>query len=63
MDMVLVNTNPPAAKRKDVLPPTLVKPRSREIGCYYDRIARKFDRHLGSAAAEVPVKFRVIRKD
>ena len=36
----------------------LVKSRSREIGCYNDRIALKFDRHLGSAAAEVPVKFQ-----
>ena len=37
--------------------PNLVKSRSREIGCYNDRIALKFDRHLGSGAAEVPVKF------
>ena len=29
--------------------------RSRKIGCYNDRIAPKFDRHRGSAAAEVPV--------
>ena len=28
-----------------------------QIGCYDDRIALKFDRHLGNAAAEVPVKF------
>ena len=35
----------------------LVKSRSHEIGCHYDRFALKFDRHLGSAAAEVPVKF------
>ena len=45
-------------KRYDVLPPNLVKSRSREIGCYNDRIALKFDRHLGSAAAEMPVKFQ-----
>ena len=32
--------------------------RSREIGYYNDRIALKFDRHLGSGAAEVPVKFQ-----
>ena len=38
--------------------PTLVKSRSREIGCYNDRIALKFDMHLGSVAAEVPVKFQ-----
>ena len=31
---------------------------SREIGCYNDSIALKFDRHLGSTAAEVPVKFQ-----
>ena len=29
-----------------------------EIGCYNDRIALKFDTHLGSAAAELPVKFQ-----
>ena len=34
-----------------------VKSRSRAIGCYDDRIAVKFGRHLGSAAADVPVKF------
>ena len=37
-------------KRQDVLPPNLTA-KSREIG-----IALKFDRHLGSAAAELPVK-------
>ena len=41
-----------------VLMPNLVKFRSREIGCYDDRIALKFDRLLGSAAVEVPVKLR-----
>ena len=44
-------------KRLDVLLPNLAKSRSREIGCYNYRIALKFDRHLGSAAAEMPVKF------
>ena len=34
-----------------------MKPRSREIGCYNDRITLKFDTHLDSAAAELPVKF------
>ena len=34
------------------------KSRSHEIGHYIDRIALNFDRHLGSAAAEVPVKFQ-----
>ena len=37
-----------------VLPQNLVKSRSREIGCYNDSIALKFDRHLDSAAVEVP---------
>ena len=46
-------------KWTDVLQPNLVKSRSREIGCYNDRIVLKFDRHLGSAAAEVPVKFPI----
>ena len=38
------------SKRTDVLPQDIVKSRSREIGCYNDRIALKFDSHLGSAA-------------
>ena len=32
--------------------------RSRENGCYQDCITLKFDNHLGSAAAVVPVKFQ-----
>ena len=44
-------------KKYVLLPPNLVKSRSREIGCSIDSIALKFDRHLGSAAAEVLVKF------
>ena len=32
--------------------------RSREIGCYNDRIPLKFDRQLDSGAAELPVKFQ-----
>ena len=36
----------------------LAKSRSREIGCYNDRIVLKFDRHLGSIAAEMVVKFQ-----
>ena len=43
-----------AARR---LPPNLVKYQSREIGCYNDHVVLKFDRHLGTAAAEVPVNF------
>ena len=49
-------------KRTDVLPQDLVKSRSREIECCNDRIALKFERHLGSAAAEVPIKFQSDRK-
>ena len=44
-------------KRWDVLPPNLVKTRSREVGCYNDRVALKSDRHLGVNAIEMPVKF------
>ena len=39
-------------KRQDVLPQDLVKPWSREIKCYNDRIALKFDRYLGSSAVK-----------
>ena len=46
----------------DVLPPDLVKSRNREIGCYNDRIALKFDKHIGSAAAEVLSIVRAIGK-
>ena len=41
-----------------VLPPNLVKSRNRKIGCYIDRIALKFGRVFGRAAAEVPAKFQ-----
>ena len=34
------------------------KSRTREIKCYNDRIALKFDKHLGSSAAEVLVKLQ-----
>ena len=40
-------------KRRD-----LVKSRSHEIGTLNCRITLKFDRHIGSTAAEVPVKFQ-----
>ena len=43
--------------RKDVFPSDLVKSRSHEIGTLNCRIALKFDWHVGSSAAEVPVKF------
>ena len=31
---------------------------SHEIGCYNDCMALKFDRHLSSAATEVPIEFQ-----
>ena len=34
-----------------------MKSRSREIGCYNDRIALKFDSHISSTAAERLQKF------
>ena len=40
-------------KWKDVLPPSLTKSRNREIGCYNDHNALKFERHFGSAVADV----------
>ena len=55
-------SGPLFTKRWDVLPPNLVKSRSHEIGCYNDSIARKYDRHPGSATAEMPCKFRAIAK-
>ena len=45
-------------KRTDVLLQNLVKSRSSEIGCYSDRVALKFGRHLHSAAADVHVNFQ-----
>ena len=42
----------------DILAQDLVKSRSRDIGYYHDRIALKFDRHLGSAAAKVAFKIQ-----
>ena len=53
-----LSPRPVFTKQTGVLPQNLVKARSREIGSYKDRIALKFDRHLGAAAAEVPVKFQ-----
>ena len=44
--------------RKDVFSQDLVKSRSHEIGTLNCHIALKFDRHIGSNAAEVPVKFQ-----
>ena len=38
--------------------PNLAKSGSHKIGCYNDHIALKFDRNLGSAAAEVAIEFQ-----
>ena len=57
----LSNGLPPGPRlniRKDVFPQDLVKSRSQEIGTLNCRIALKFVRHIGSTAAEVPVKFQ-----
>ena len=45
-------------KLTDALPQDLVKSRSREIRVYTFPIALKFERHLGSSAAEMPIKFQ-----
>ena len=50
--------NDSRAYMQNVLPRNRVKTRSREIGCYNDRIVLKFERHICHAAAEVPVKFQ-----
>ena len=44
-------------KQTDVLPPDLIKSRSREIRVKTFSIALKIDRHLGSSASEMLVKF------
>ena len=44
-------------KGTDVFPQDIVKSRSREIRVYTFPIALKFERHPGSIAAEMPVKF------
>ena len=44
--------------QQDVLSQILVKSRSREICIYNWPISLKFDRHFGSIAADVPVKFQ-----
>ena len=51
-------SGPLFAKRGNVSAQYLVKSRSCDIGCCYDSIAVKFDRHHGSAAADVPVEFQ-----
>ena len=55
---VILDPGPLFPKRMGALPPNLLKSRSREIGCYSDCISLKFGSHLGSGAAEMPVKFQ-----
>ena len=55
-------TRPLFTKRTKFLPKELMKSQSPEIGCHKDHIAMKFDRHNGSAAAEVPVKLQSDQK-
>ena len=52
------DAGPLFTKRTDVLPQDLMKSRSREIRVDTFPIALKFDRQLGSSAAEMPVKFQ-----
>ena len=35
-----------------------MKSQNRKIGCYNDHITQKYDMHLSSNAADVPVKFQ-----
>ena len=58
----LTGSGPLFTKCWDVLPPNPVKSQNHEVGCYNVRIALKFDRHRGSAAADVPVKFHSNQK-
>ena len=52
-----LDTGPRLNIRKDVISQDLVKSRSHVIGTLNCHIALTFDRHIGSNAAEVPVKF------
>ena len=56
--MKLEHSGPLFTKRADVLPPNLVKPLSREIRCYNDRIIVKSDKHLSTNAVDVSVKIQ-----
>ena len=62
--MLVVKSSPEPlfTKRSDVLPLNIVKFRSREVECYNDYNALKFDWHLGSSADDVPVKFQSDQK-
>ena len=52
-------SGPLFTKRLYVMPSNLVQSRSREGGYHNDRIALKFDRHHGSAAAKIPEKTQI----
>ena len=56
--MPLGNREPLFTKQTDVLLQDLAKPRSREIRVLTFPVALKIDRHLGSGASEMPVKFQ-----
>ena len=56
--MPLSNPEPLFTKRTDVLLQDFAKPRSREIRVLTFPVALKIDRHLGSGASEMLVKFQ-----
>ena len=59
MIMILdITYGPLFTKRQDVLSQDIVKSRSREDRFKIFPVALKFDRHLGSNAAEIPLKFK-----
>ena len=58
ISFILPSTGPLFIKRTGVLSQDLVKSRSREIRVKTFPSALKFDRHLGSSAAEMPTKFQ-----
>ena len=45
-------------EQTSVLPQDLVKSRGRDIRVWTIPIPLKFDRHIGSSAAEMPIKFQ-----
>ena len=57
ISLACTGPEPLFTKWTDVSPHDPVKPRSREIQVQTFPIALKFDRHLGSTAVEMPVKF------
>ena len=57
-DIQLLHGRARFTKRVDVLPQDLAKSRNREIRVWTFPIALKFDKHPGSRAAEMPVKWQ-----